>query len=115
MSDHLQLPGNGWTNGAIEPSIMQSGGTATTTLQKYHTRRWIGVSQGWTRIGHGYHEHDAKTVDSKNIGEISADNVKSLIAQLCEFLYHQGWATGTGGGCSIRILEHGTWRVFVAP
>lgn len=34
-----------------------------------------------------------------------------VIADLCRHFYHQGWATGTGGGISIR--ENG--RVYMAP
>jgi len=34
-----------------------------------------------------------------------------VIADLCRQFYHQGWATGTGGGISVR--EHG--RVYMAP
>lgn len=55
-------------------------------------------------------------IQSDKIDEVTA--VKCLISQLCEFFYKQGWATGTGGGCSIRIggpSENRPWRVFVAP
>ena len=44
--------------------------------------------------------------------------VKALVAQLCERFYNQGWATGTGGGVSIRVggpSERRPFRVFVAP
>lgn len=44
--------------------------------------------------------------------------VKALVAQLCERFYYQGWATGTGGGVSIRVggpSEGRPYRVFVAP
>jgi methylthioribulose-1-phosphate dehydratase len=34
-----------------------------------------------------------------------------VIADLCRQFYHQGWATGTGGGISVR--ENG--RVYMAP
>lgn len=92
---------------------------AQSKLERFHSRRWIGLSQGWTRIGEGSHEHDAKTSSSKNIGGeavvVDPVAIKSLIAQLCEFFYQQGWATGTGGGCSIRVQDNGKWRVFVAP
>ena len=47
-----------------------------------------------------------------------ARTIRSLIAQLCETFYNNGWATGTGGGCSIRVggpSESRAWRVFVAP
>ena len=57
-----------------------------------------------------------KSITSDRVDEVKA--VKCLISQLCEFFYKQGWATGTGGGCSIRIggpSENRPWRVFVAP
>ena len=54
-----------------------------------------------------------KSVDSNPSDEATA--VKSLIAQLCEFFYRQGWASGTAGGCSIRIKGASNWRVFAAP
>lgn len=44
--------------------------------------------------------------------------VKALVAQLCEKFYEHGWATGTGGGVSIRVggpSEGRPFRVFVAP
>jgi ribulose-5-phosphate 4-epimerase/fuculose-1-phosphate aldolase len=44
--------------------------------------------------------------------------VKALVAQLCERFYNMGWATGTGGGVSIRVggpSEGRDFRVFVAP
>ena len=107
-------PGTGWTNGAVEPSLR----VVNDKLERFGARRWIGLSQGWTRIGEGGHEHDAKPSESKNIGGSSIVDpvaIKSLIAQLCEFFYQQGWATGTGGGCSIRVQDQGKWRVFVAP
>ncbi|OEU23143.1 2,3-diketo-5-methylthio-1-phosphopentane phosphatase [Fragilariopsis cylindrus CCMP1102] len=50
--------------------------------------------------------------------EEEALSVRSLIAQLCEQYYKFGWATGTGGGVSIRVggpSENRPWRVFVAP
>lgn len=106
-------PGEGWSNGDVAQSMR----VVDDKLQRFGARRWIGLSQGWTRIGSG-HEHDAVSSKSKNIGEAKAVDpvaIKSLIAQLCEFFYQQGWATGTGGGCSIRVQENGTWRVFVAP
>lgn len=106
-------PGAGWSNGDIPPALRK----VNDKLQRYGERRWIGLSQGWTRIGSG-HEHDAVSSTSKNIGEANVVDpvaIKSLIAQLCEFFYQQGWATGTGGGCSIRVQENGAWRVFVAP
>jgi methylthioribulose-1-phosphate dehydratase len=109
-------PGAGWTNGDVPPAMRV---LHNATLQRFGERRWLtGLSQGWTRIGSG-HEHDAVTSTSKNIGAVQSIDpvaIKCLIAQLCEFFYRQGWATGTGGGCSIRVRDDkGTWRVFVAP
>jgi methylthioribulose 1-phosphate dehydratase / enolase-phosphatase E1 len=84
-------------------------------------------------LGEHGHEHDAKTSSSSNLptttaavspSELTVEDVeqqayavRSLIAQLCETFYKAGWATGTGGGCSIRVLHPITqqWRVFVAP
>ena len=71
-------------------------------------------------MGMSGHEHDATHSTSTHTGTKALDHpddaVRSLIAQLCECFYRQGWATGTGGGVSIRIPDdtHG-WRVFVAP
>jgi len=47
-----------------------------------------------------------------------AKTVKALVSQLCECFYKAGWATGTGGGVSIRVggpAENRPYRVFVAP
>lgn len=47
-----------------------------------------------------------------------AKAVRALVAQLCECFYKAGWATGTGGGVSIRVggpTENRPYRVFVAP
>ncbi|EJK58494.1 hypothetical protein THAOC_21376, partial [Thalassiosira oceanica] len=44
--------------------------------------------------------------------------VRALVAQLCEYFFKAGWATGTGGGASVRVggpSEGRPWRVFVAP
>lgn len=40
-----------------------------------------------------------------------ADNPRVLIPQLCNHFYHIGWASGTGGGLSIR--QNG--RIYCAP
>jgi methylthioribulose-1-phosphate dehydratase len=133
-------PGAGWTNGDLSPAMRVVGQNKNDQqLVRFGERRWISpLSQGWTRIGDG-HEHDAVSSSSKTIGggdhqfkTVDTVAVKCLIAQLCEFFYRQGWATGTGGGCSIRVRDGrgggggeangeandvtgGAWRVFVAP
>jgi methylthioribulose 1-phosphate dehydratase / enolase-phosphatase E1 len=117
-------PGAGWSNGDIPAQLYpftQPGKLALYSQQ----RRWIGLHDGWSRLGEGGHEHDAITSSSANIGtsltglssEKQARAVRSLIAQLCETFYQAGWATGTGGGCSIRVKSpiDQSWRVFVAP
>jgi methylthioribulose-1-phosphate dehydratase len=136
-------PGAGWTNGDLPPAMRVVGQQNNNDQQlvRFGERRWISPlsGQGWTRIGDG-HEHDAVSSSSKTIGDdqfktVDPVAIKCLIAQLCEFFYRQGWATGTGGGCSIRVRGDGggkgggggeangedgggtggAWRVFVAP
>jgi len=116
------FPGNGWTNGAVPQSMFPTTREGRVTLYSTH-RRWIHSHSSWSRIGTGS-EMDAKHSDSasgisltqclKEEGRI----MRALIVQLCEFFYKLGWATGTGGGVSIRTGE-GTparpFRVFVAP
>jgi methylthioribulose 1-phosphate dehydratase/enolase-phosphatase E1 len=84
---------------------------------------WINATSSWTRIGTGS-EFDSVHSKSKSGERLVKDNeeegrtVKALISQLCETFYNHGWATGTGGGCSIRVggpEEDRPWRVFVAP
>ena len=135
----LTIPGSGWSNhsnttlNASEKSISLYTGTQTGKKELYSQhRRWIGlVGSGWTRLGASGHEHDRSTSVSSNLPDGAthvaatmedvheqAYAVRSLIAQLCETFYQMGWATGTGGGCSIRVrhaLTPETWRVFVAP
>lgn len=41
----------------------------------------------------------------------SASSPSEMIVDLCRLFYHLGWATGTGGGISIRDGE----QVFMAP
>ena len=140
----LTIPGSGWSNGATtwmammyaeEKSISLYSQTQSGKKELYsQQRRWIGLmGSGWTRLGASGHEHDRSTSTSSNLGTTTTKNeavatiddvheqayaVRSLIAQLCETFYQMGWATGTGGGCSIRVLhpiEQDRWRVFVAP
>jgi methylthioribulose 1-phosphate dehydratase/enolase-phosphatase E1 len=114
-------PGAGWSNGELPPSMFPL--TRDGKLALYsHQRRWIGLNKGWTRIGHGSTELDARHSSSQSAEsatanrEEEAESVKSLIAQLCEQFYRNGWATGTGGGVSIRVpSDNGAYRVFVAP
>lgn len=113
-------PGAGWSNGEIPPSMFPL--TRDGKLALYsHQRRWIGLNKGWTRIGKGSTALDARHSSSQaaeamiESREEEAISVKSLIAQLCEQFYRNGWATGTGGGVSIRIPSGDTYRVFVAP
>lgn len=118
-----EQPGQGWSNGAIAPQLFPL--TRNGRLQLYGSqRRWIGLQAGWTRIGAGAHEHDARHGASQAAGrdlhvsdEAEAQAVRALISQLCERFYQFGWATGTGGGVSIRVggKNGRPWRVFVAP
>jgi methylthioribulose-1-phosphate dehydratase len=139
--DSMMIPGSGWTNGAIKitkQSVLYPN-TQNGKKELYSKeRRWIGLyGSGWTRLGEKGHEHDRSTSSSSNLPSSSSSNnqdmttttptiddvyqqaysVRTLIAQLCESFYHMGWATGTGGGCSIRVLHPMTkeYRVFVAP
>ena len=116
-------PGSGWSNGDVPPSMFPVSRQGRVALYANH-RRWINLHKGWTRIGSG-HEHDVRHSTS-GVGEAhahdspqgEAEAVRSLVAQLCEKFYEHGWATGTGGGVSIRVGGPGEgrpWRVFVAP
>ena len=123
-------PGSGWTNGQVPPQF-----TPTMTLHPYtrsgrlmlysHHRRWINFQSSWSRIGKGSTELDAVHKESSSGESImtgclieEAKTVKALVSQLCECFYKAGWATGTGGGVSIRVggpTENRPYRVFVAP
>ena len=125
-----QQPGSGWTNGQVPPQF-----TPTMTLHPYtrsgrlmlysHHRRWINFQSSWSRIGKGSTELDAVHKESSSGESImtgclieEAKTVKALVSQLCERFYNAGWATGTGGGVSIRVggpKENRPYRVFVAP
>lgn len=125
IMENDDTPGSGWSNGDLPAQLYAA--TQEGKLQLYsRQRRWIGLHSGWSRLGEGGHEHDAVTSSSANTGDAMADSadeqalaVRSLIAQLCETFYKAGWATGTGGGCSIRVKNpaknDNSWRVFVAP
>ena len=126
--DTLNTPGKGWSNGDLRPELFPM--TRNGKLQLYSSqRRWLHLANGWSRIGTGKDGEEASefsaSVSSSNKGsrivedsEVEARTVRSLIAQLCEQFYRNGWATGTGGGVSIRVggpSENRPWRVFVAP
>lgn len=131
-SDHehsLESPGAGWTNGDILPSMtpLLYPKTLPGRVKLYDKhRRWIGLHSTWSRIGANDHALSKRTSFSSTgkdllLGcspEEEATRVRALMAQLCEAFYRQGWATGTGGGISIRV-GNGTpnkpFRVFVAP
>lgn len=119
-----EQPGQGWSNGSIDPQLFASTQRGRTQLYSSQ-RRWIGLAAGWTRIGGGGTEMDARHSSSQAAGPAlvhdaaqEAVAVRSLIAQLCETFYKAGWATGTGGGVCIRTggpSQKKPWRVFVAP
>ena len=119
----FNAPGSGWSNGEFAQSMYPITRNGRVTLYSTH-RRWIGLSKGWTRIGKGTTELDARHSSSQSAESIvesfeqEALSVRCLIAQLCEKFYTLGWATGTGGGVCIRVggpAEGRPWRVFVAP
>ncbi|GAX16575.1 methylthioribulose-1-phosphate dehydratase [Fistulifera solaris] len=115
-----ETPGKGWTNGALPPAFAPH--TLDGKLQLYqHHRRWIGLNSSWSRIGNDDTELSKRTSSSSSgislveTPEEQGQRVRALIAQLCESFYKAGWATGTGGGISIRVKHNDDWRVFVAP
>jgi hypothetical protein len=127
-ADPLKTPGRGWSNGDMRPEMFPL--TRNGKLQLYSgQRRWIHLAHGWSRIGASEDGKEASQFSRRvsfsqkgtSIVESSEDearSVRSLIAQLCEQFYRNGWATGTGGGVSIRVggpEENRPWRVFVAP
>ena len=125
-----ETPGEGWTNGQIAQQF-----TPVMTLHPYtrsgrltlysHHRRWINFRSSWSRIGKGSTELDAVHKESSSGESLmtgclmeESKTVRALVAQLCERFYNAGWATGTGGGVSIRVggpAENRPYRVFVAP
>lgn len=115
--------GNGWSNGEVANEIFPM--TRDGMLQRYGSqRRWLQLAHGWSRIGAGSDEFSHRVSSSSNGAAITVCNhseakaVRSLIAQLAEQFYGQGWAIGTSGGVSIRVggpSENRPWRVFVAP
>ena len=121
--NELQIPGRGWSNGDMRPEMFPV--TRQGKLQLYSSqRRWLHLSHGWSRIGADSNQFSHRVSFSQKGQKIVEDMdsearaVRSLIAQLCEQFYRFGWATGTGGGISIRVGgpdENRPWRVFVAP
>ena len=121
--ENWQIPGHGWSNGDIRPEMFPV--TRQGKLQLYSSqRRWLHLSHGWSRIGADSTQFSRRVSFSHRGQKIVEDldsearAVRSLIAQLCEQFYRFGWATGTGGGISIRVGgpdENRPWRVFVAP
>mmetsp|Transcript_3936 Transcript_3936/g.9563 ORF Transcript_3936/g.9563 Transcript_3936/m.9563 type:complete len:650 (+) Transcript_3936:107-2056(+) len=130
-------PGVGWSNGDIAPQMFPV--TRQGKLQLYGSqRRFVHLAHGWSRVGGGgrggggggdnnnnkTNEFSRRTSVSSQGSRVvenadaEAKAVRSLIAQLCETFYNFGWATGTGGGVSIRVGgpdEDRPYRVFVAP
>jgi len=43
--------------------------------------------------------------------DISVDEAKDLICQMCRNFYNQGWVSGTGGGISMRAGD----KIVMAP
>jgi methylthioribulose 1-phosphate dehydratase / enolase-phosphatase E1 len=131
VSLQLSKPGAGWSNGDIHPQMFPL--TRQGKLQLYGSqRRFVHLASGWSRVGGSdnnnqttnqfSHRTSVSSQGSRLIDKEDADGeakaVRSLIAQLCETFYKFGWATGTGGGVSIRVGgpdESRPWRVFVAP
>ena len=43
--------------------------------------------------------------------DIEGDRARETICELCRLFWQLGWASGTGGGISVRVGE----RIFMAP
>ena len=52
-----------------------------------------------------------KELSRSSSSELSEAQARELIAELCRLFYFKGWASGTGGGISIRRGE----QIFMAP
>jgi len=119
---HTTKPGSGWTNGDVPQAMFPLTRDGKVMLYSTH-RRWINDHSSWTRIGDGteldaVHSHSEVGKSTVHSPEEESRTVRAIVAQLCERFYQMGWATGTGGGCSIRVGgpdEGRPWRVFVAP
>jgi len=133
----------GWSSGELKPHMFPV--TRGGRLELYSSnRRWIGLNKGWSRVGADEgdgkgetNQYSHRTTKSSKMQSLLGDggedqtpeerlkmlsnealSVRCLLAQLCEQLYRNGWATGTAGGVSIRVggpTENRPWRVFVAP
>jgi len=68
------------------------GGKTTTSVQ-----RTVMAVNGWS-------EH----CDSK-------EHPRILIPELCRQFYQLGWVSGTGGGISIKTVENGKGKIYIAP
>ena len=130
LSSGTDEPGKGWTNGDVPsqftPAMTLHPYTRTGRLALYnHHRRWINFQSSWSRIGANSTEMDAVHSNSQGGQSVmtgclieEGKTVRALVAQLCECFYKTGWATGTGGGVSIRVggpSENRPYRIFVAP
>jgi hypothetical protein len=128
IGDLLSVPGRGWSNGDVRPELFPM--SPNGRRQHFSSqRRWLHLEDGWSRIGTAKDGKEASeyshNVSSSRRGsaifldeDTEAMTARCLIAQLCEQFYRFGWATGTGGGVSIRVggpSENRPWRVFVAP
>ncbi|CAJ1933088.1 unnamed protein product [Cylindrotheca closterium] len=118
----------GWSKDDLKPQLFPH--TRDGKVQLYSSqRRWVQLAHGWSRIGEGAdgkksNEFSHRVSSSSKGSAIVEDAdgearaVRSLVAQLCEHFYKNGWATGTSGGACIRVggpQENRPWRVFVAP
>lgn len=118
----------GWSKDDLKPQLYPQ--TRDGKVQLYSSqRRWVQLAHGWSRIGEGADGKKSNEfshrVSSSSKGKVIVEDadgearaVRSLVAQLCEHFYRNGWATGTSGGVCIRVggpLENRPWRVFVAP
>ncbi len=52
-----------------------------------------------------------KELQKLNASQLSQTQTRELICELCRLFYFKGWASGTGGGISIRRGN----RIFMAP
>lgn len=118
----------GWSKDDLKPQLFPH--TRDGKVQLYSSqRRWVQLAHGWSRIGEGADGEKSNEfshrVSSSSKGSAIVEDadsearaVRSLVAQLCEHFYKNGWATGTSGGACIRVggpRENRPWRVFVAP
>jgi len=118
----------GWSKDDLKPELFPY--TRGGMVQRYSSqKRWVQLARGWSRIGEGADGEKSNEfshrVSSSSKGSAIVEDadgearaVRSLVAQLCEHFYRNGWTTGTSGGVCIRVggpQESRPWRVFVAP